>query len=350
MLNLEDTKLICLMPTYNKQETLTKAIKSVMMQKTDFKYKLLILDDCSSDNSNDIALEYKKQYPDKIEIIRNEQNLRLLKTITNAYSLLKGVDYFCVLDADDWYTYDEKFHDAVEFLEKNSDYSIYMTNVTLLQNNVEKPLLKTNKNSIDFDYDDYKNGKGAIVQTSGVIYRNVYFKDGMNNQFLDGSKSPYGEALRADGFRTIWHLKKGKAHFVNHCESIYNYNNEGIWAGLTAFEQNLLNARLNYAFSIFFPDEKDSYLRQVKKLYNSAIEGFRISDKKYLEKYYSLIFYIYLNTYLSDNPIFENKDLDIENNFFEKIFSVKNTPNQMYKILTILGFKFKLKRGGHYKN
>ena len=46
------TKLICLMPTYNKEETLAKAIESVLMQKADFDYKLIILDDCSSDNSN----------------------------------------------------------------------------------------------------------------------------------------------------------------------------------------------------------------------------------------------------------------------------------------------------------
>ena len=68
-------KLICLMPTHNKQDTLGKAIESVMMQKSDFDYKLFILDDCSTDNSNKIAQMYKEKYPGKIEIFRNEKNL-----------------------------------------------------------------------------------------------------------------------------------------------------------------------------------------------------------------------------------------------------------------------------------
>ena len=63
------SKLVCLMPTYNKEETLSKAIASVMMQKTGFEYKLIILDDCSTDNSNNIAQEFKQKYKRKEGII-----------------------------------------------------------------------------------------------------------------------------------------------------------------------------------------------------------------------------------------------------------------------------------------
>ena len=343
-MNLENVKLVCLMPTYNKQDTLPKAIESVMMQKADFAYKLVILDDCSTDDSYAIAKRYKAQFPDKIEIVRNTTNLKLLKSITNGYSLLKGVDYFCVLDADDWYIYDKKFADAVEFLKAHKDYVVYMTNIILLKNGVEIPYCKNKNDIIDFDWNDYKSGRGVFIQTSGVIYRNIYFKDEINEKFLKGTTEDYGEALRADGFRLPWHLKYGRAHFVNRYESIYNYTNNGIWAGKTEFEKKLISAQLCVALSIYLPDESIFYLKQAKKDYNKAVEGLKNSDRCCIINNKDLIFSIYSRTYLTNNPIFKNKSYAIKR-FFQNIFSVKNLQNEHYKVITIFGYNLKLKRG-----
>lgn len=344
LFNLKNVKLVCLMPTYNKQDTLAKAIESVMMQKADFAYKLIILDDCSSDDSYAIAQEYKKRYPDKIEIVRNETNLKLLKSITNGYSLLKGVDYFCVLDADDYYIYDKKFADAVAFLETHKDYVIYMANVMVLKNNVKMPFKKVKKDLIDFDWNDYINNKDIAMQTGGVVYRNIYFKYGLDEAFLKGTKQSYGYALRCESFMIPYHLSAGKAHFVNSLESIYNYNGEGIWSGLKSFKQNLLQALLYVALSDFFPNDKGFFLKMVKKLYDVAIFELRHSDEHIIVENKDLIFYIYSQTYLSDNPIFDNKDLErLELSIVQQIFSLKKTPNKRYKVLTIFGIKFKFK-------
>lgn len=343
-MNLENVKLVCLMPTYNKQDTLPKAIESVMIQKADFAYKLVILDDCSTDDSYAIAKQYKAQFPDKIEIVHNETNLKLLKSITNGYSLLKCVDYFCVLDADDWYIYDKKFADAVAFLEANRDYSMYMANIIVLKNGVEIPYCKNKNDIIDFDWNDYKSGRGVFIQTSGVIYRNVYFKDRVSEKFLKGTKEDYGEALRADGFRLPWHLKYGRAHFVNHYESIYNYTNKGVWAGKTDFEKKLISAQLCVALSIYLPDESNFYLKQAKKDYNQAVEGLKNSDRCYIADNKELIFSIYSRTYLTNNPIFRNKSYAVKR-FFQGIFSVKNLQNEHCKAITIFGYNFIFKRG-----
>lgn len=342
MFSLENVKLVCLMPTYNKQDTLAKAIESVMMQKADFAYKLVILDDCSSDDSYTIAQEYKKRYPDKIEIVRNETNLKLLKSITNGYSLLKGVDYFCVLDADDYYIYDKKFADAVAFLESHKNYVIYMSNVILLKNNVKMPYRRINQDFIDFDWDDYKRGKGVFLQTSGDVYRNIYFKNGMDKEFLKGTREDYREALRADGFRFPWHLKSGRAYFKNHYESVYNYNEQGIWAGSTDFEKKLVSAQIFVALSIYLPNETNFCLKRAKKDYDKAIEGLK-NNNYFISKNKDLIFSIYSRTYLTNNPIFKNKAYEAKR-FFQGIFSVKNLSNEPYKVLTIFGFRFKLKR------
>ena len=341
------SKLICLMPTYNKEKTLAKAIESVMMQKTDYSYKLIILDDCSTDNSNKIAHEYRNKYPNKIEIVRNEENLKLLKTITKGYSLLKGADYFCVLDADDWYIYDKKFDDAIKFLEKNKDFSMYMTNINLMKKDSATLWINTKDEYKDFNIDEYHSGKGFFVQTTGVIYRNIYFKYGMNEKFIQATYGKYGELLRADGFRHEWYLHGGKAHFVNHVESIYNWNEEGIYASLVQGEQNLLNTKLYLAFADFFENKQEYYLNKARNLYNSTMISFAKLEKEKYSKCIKDIVDLHIELFIKnpteqkEQPIVHTKD---KYSLLEQIFSIKNSKDEKHKVITILGIKIKFWR------
>lgn len=294
-------KLICLMPTYNKEKTLAKAIESVLMQKTDFEYKLIILDDCSTDNSNQIAKEYQEKHPNKIEIIRNETNQQLLKTITNGYKMLKGADYFCVLDADDYYIYDKKFADAVTFLDKHKNYTMYLTNVICKTKNGGFLWYRGKKRNYDFDFKKRKKNKDIFIQTSGVIYRNIYFHSGEHLEFEQVQTLTFQECYRADGFRHEWYLKAGKAHFVNHAQSVYDYS-DGIWASLSKTEQNLFNVTKLLACAEFMPDEKLYYLKEAKKLLQ---ETFKNADSQILEKNDNALKKI--NKFLAENTKNSNK-------------------------------------------
>lgn len=59
-----------LMAVYNGEKYLSQQIESVISQ-TYTEWKLIICDDCSTDNSYDIIRKYNKQYPDKISIHQN---------------------------------------------------------------------------------------------------------------------------------------------------------------------------------------------------------------------------------------------------------------------------------------
>lgn len=294
-------KLICLMPTYNKEETLANAIESVIMQKTDFDYKLIILDDCSTDNSNRIANEYREKYPDKIEIVRNETNLKLLHSIINGYKLLKGADYFCVLDADDWYTYDKKFADAVKFLDGHPNYTMYTTNIILKKGEEETPYYQGDKKAFDFGLRERKTDNAIFIQTSGVVYRNIYFKEGKNEKFDEILSYKFPQSFRADGFRFEWYLHGGKAHFVNHLESVYNYDLNGIWSEMAECEQSLYNAKLMYSCAEFFPEDKEFYYSQCKQMFKNAMVKMQHADRESFAKNKELITFLYDYLYVSND-------------------------------------------------
>lgn len=306
-LNLQGVKLVCIMPTYNKAKTIAKSIQSVLMQKANFAYKLIIVDDCSTDESYEIAQEFVAQNPGKIVLLKNERNLGQLHSMNGVYPLLKGVEYFCVLDPDDWYIYDKKFADAVEFLDTHKDFVCHFANIIFNKNGEESLFCDCKKAFLDYDFEDYKNDKGFFVQTSGGIFRNVYFYNGMHQKFFEFTQKEYGSAFSADGFRVPWHIYAGRAHFVNHAQSVYNFNFEGEWSSLKECERNLHSAKGNCAFSEFFDGDKEYFLRQAKIGFDEAVRDFRHADKALKDKNRDLILWCFEKIYLSDYPFFDEK-------------------------------------------
>lgn len=332
-MNLKGVKLVCIMPSYNKADTIAKSISSVLAQQANFAYKLIIVDDCSTDGSYDIAQEFAAGNADKIILLKNEHNLGQLHSMNGVYPLLKGVEYFCVLDPDDWYIYDKKFADAVEFLDTHKDFVCHFANIILSKNGVESPLIHYKKEFLDYDWEDYKQGKGIFVQTSGGIFRNVYFYNGMHQKFFEFTQKDYGGAFSADGFRVPWHIHAGKAHFVNHAQSVYNYNQQGEWSSLTQSQQNLHAAQCHCAMSDFFENEKEFFLRIAKNLFDEAVRAFRHADRALIDKNKDVIYDCFEKIYLSDYPFFDEKKPHSEVGYKVRILGIP--------CLTITGQKSK---------
>lgn len=310
------------MPSYNKAKTLPKAINSVLMQRADFEYELLIVDDCSTDESYKIAQEFATKNADKIIVLKNERNLGQLHSMNGVYPLLQGVEYFCVLDPDDYYIYDRKFSDAVTFLDTHKDFTSYLSNCIIDEKGDERLWWDGKKQILDFDWNDYLNEQGIIAHTCAGIFRNVYFYKQMHQRFFEFTQNKdYGGAFSADAFRGPWHLKAGKARFVNNVEAVYVYNYEGEWSSISKTEQMLYTAQLFYAFADFFVEEREHFLLKAKSCFDEALCGFHQFDKDALAK---------------------NKDFIL--NYFEKIYLNPNLPlnkpkkeaNHHYKV-RILG-------------
>lgn len=63
------------MLAYNHEPYIRQAIESVMAQKTDFEFELVIGEDCSKDKTRDICFEYQKRFPDKIRVLWWHENV-----------------------------------------------------------------------------------------------------------------------------------------------------------------------------------------------------------------------------------------------------------------------------------
>ncbi len=85
-----------IMPVYNGEQYLRQAIESILTQ-TYKDFELIIINDGSTDNTESIILSYDDS---RIRYVRNDTNLKLIKTLNKGLSLAKG-KYIARMDADD---------------------------------------------------------------------------------------------------------------------------------------------------------------------------------------------------------------------------------------------------------
>jgi glycosyltransferase involved in cell wall biosynthesis len=152
-------KVAVYMITYNHEPYIAQAIESILMQKTNFKYKIYVGEDCSTDNTKNICKEFKKKHPEKIDLILHASNIG---ANVNAQSIFKacfesGADYIAMLEGDDYWTDPLKLQKQVDLLEANNSYGLVYTNYRKL---IDKDVYENDK-----EFRSYQNLDG-------------YFRDG----------------------------------------------------------------------------------------------------------------------------------------------------------------------------
>lgn len=91
--------LVC---TYNQEKYLAQALDSILMQKCDEPFEILVGDDCSTDNTGKIADEYQLRYPTIVRVVRPEKNGGASYNIIGLVNCAKG-EYLSICDGDDYW-------------------------------------------------------------------------------------------------------------------------------------------------------------------------------------------------------------------------------------------------------
>ena len=189
----ENTPMVSVgMTVYNQEDYVAKAIESVVSQKVNFKYELVIAEDCSTDRSREIVVEYAKRYPDIIKLVLQEKNVGLKEQSRQLRRICKG-KYRTHLEGDDYWLTDTRLQKQVDFLESHPDYIAVTGKIkTVDQNNVDCPFPYGDINTIysfapEYTLEHFENWL-LPSHTGALLYRNVYYK--LNDKTRDLYESP----------------------------------------------------------------------------------------------------------------------------------------------------------------
>lgn len=131
-MEISSPKVSIIMGIYNCERTLSESIESIINQTYD-SWELIMCDDCSQDKTYDIADKYRKIYPEKIRLIRNDRNLSLGPTLNRCLKYVTG-EYVARHDGDDLYIKD-KLEKQVKFLESNKEFDLVGTGMKIFDEN-----------------------------------------------------------------------------------------------------------------------------------------------------------------------------------------------------------------------
>ena len=99
---MEQIDVSVVMPAYNCEKYIAKAIDSVLEQKVNL--ELIIINDCSKDNVDDVVNKYIDD--PRVKYIHNKENLGVARSRNKGVYMAEG-RYIAFLDSDDWWTSDK---------------------------------------------------------------------------------------------------------------------------------------------------------------------------------------------------------------------------------------------------
>jgi hypothetical protein len=227
-MNNNDNKLSVAiwMVTFNHQEYIKAAIDSVLMQKTNFKYKLFIGEDNSTDRTRDICCDFKNLYPEKIELIINETNLGAIKNGRQIYykCIESGAKYIAILEGDDYWTDPNKLQKQVDFMESNLGVSVCFHDYMLLNGSylTYSKLDINNSRPVDlpsFYFNSFKDSNFWISQPLTAVFR----VSSLDPKIFDLYKN-------FKDYHLFYHLfQVGKGYYISEVMGVYRQNQLGVF-------------------------------------------------------------------------------------------------------------------------
>lgn len=218
----EAVKVSVLCITYNHKNFIQKCLDNFVCQKTNFKFEILVHDDCSSDGTAEIVKEYANKYPDLIIAMLEKEN-QYSKGVQIVDDLMlpkaKG-KYIALCEGDDYWCNENKLQLQYDFMEQHPDVIACFGNTVChdLDGKAE------DKYYNNYQTQHFLTAREAIV-TTNVHTSSYFFKRELLPRRTEFRKYSFGDYVMLTSA-----LAKGKLAVLPTVMSVYNNNNH---AGLT---------------------------------------------------------------------------------------------------------------------
>ena len=233
---------------YNKAPFIERMVKSISEQTYLPRTKIIVVDDCSTDDSVEILKNSAEKFHVPMILQTNRVNIGLSLTIRD---LNRRIDtpFFTVLDPDDYYVMPDRFERAVEFLKSHPDYSMHACNYFRENPNGERESAfpQTLQN---ISISNYQNM--PLFAVAGATFRNFYTPELLLEVDRLAGKSRF-HLFDLDAFRHFVAVHFGKVYLDNFIGAVYSVG-VGIWDNLTQIEKDVLNMCCNYELFKFARD------------------------------------------------------------------------------------------------
>ena len=123
---MDEVKVSVICLAYNHEKYIRKSLDSMIQQETNFKFDLIIHDDCSTDTTRQIIQEYHDKNPEQIKVILQDENqYQKGKPIVEEFMLpLASGKYIALCECDDYRTDSHKLQLQYDYMVSHRNCSL----------------------------------------------------------------------------------------------------------------------------------------------------------------------------------------------------------------------------------
>lgn len=272
----DDILVSIFVPVYNHERYIKQCLNGILKQKVNFKYEVLIGEDCSTDSSRKILKHMEQELPDFFKIFYREKNLGIGKqgNVPDLHKRAVGKYWICC-EGDDFWISENKLQMQVDFLETHDDY-IAIAHECFVVDAKGAILEETYPSCKEDRYSFERFITGCMPgQTATILYRRSYFD--INREFIDNFQKYH--SFPGDRKKAFLLLCHGKIKCIHKKMSAYRH----VTQGGNSFSATMENWDKYYYEQFLFYDSIFCYAKSI----NNA-DAIQAIAKLY---YYSLIKY-----------------------------------------------------------
>lgn len=221
----EPIKVSVAIIAYNVGKYLEKTIESVLEQECDFRVEIVIGEDCSTDDTLKVALNYQNRFPSIVRVLSHKKNLGLTPNSVATQDACKG-EYIALLDGDDYWTNNHKLSRQITFLDENLEFSgsAHQADIIFDDINGENKLFGSNENSTLYINDMLTHRK---FHTSSLVYRKAIWDEtgGIPTTISSNERAIYPMVI-----------SRGPIQYLANSMCIYRRSSIGISARVNLYE------------------------------------------------------------------------------------------------------------------
>ena len=267
--------------TYNHARFISKALDSVLMQKTNFPFEILVSEDCSTDGTREIVQAYHQRFPEKISLLLSEKNVHTNEIVSRGIHAAQG-KYIALLDGDDYWLSSDKLQKQANFLDNHLECSMCFHNAQAFnEDNKQEQWNWTSSEQKEFStLQDL--WRGNFIATCSTMFRNHLIEKipDWYNSFFPITDWPLYILL----------AEHGQIGYINETLGAYRLHAGGLYSPYTVKQKlsktldfyrrinKFLNLKYNNniktAISIYFYEWTEEYFK--RKEYKNAMDCFKI--------------------------------------------------------------------------
>lgn len=277
-----DIILSVLVISHNQAHLIGRCLDSILSQKLNVNYEIVISDDASTDETWKVILDYQKTYPNIIRCFQfNSSNYhpditsdRCAINKANVYKHAKG-KYVVNIDADDYLCDNDIYQNQINLLEDNKECWACMQNIVIQEDG-------DNENFSSLWFPSNRLVTGKIINCVKFYEEGLLISNPALMMKRDVTLDPFKQyGLLFDDFViTMHHISQGEIVCLNKASYVYVQYIDSIWK--TVVKSSYLAIRSMAAINIllyYFPQFRYDILYSNIIIYINSLKKILQQDK-----------------------------------------------------------------------